>query len=108
MPEFDALKRGGGFARGRGRLQRQIRTAFSMAGKPQLSTSELLGWTHSRLHLLRAPVRRHHRQRVRSAADQLAERVGRSPKGKGKPCTVRPNRGKFSSDFNGAKTALRS
>jgi len=85
MPEFDALKRGGGFARGRGRLQRQIRTAFSMTGRSTLSTSELLGWTHSRLHLLRAPVRRHHRQRVRSAADQLAERVGRNSRGKGRP-----------------------
>ena len=92
-----------------------------MAGKPQLSTSELLGWTHSRLHLLRAPVRRHHRQRVRSAADQLAERVGRSPKGEGQADLVEAqmtvqeviffaqfNRGKFSSDFNGAETALRS
>src|SRR5262245_36464726 len=85
LSEFDALKRGGGFARGRGRLQRQIRTAFSMTGRSTLSTSELLGWTHSRLHLLRAPVRRHHRQRVRSAADQLAERVGRSSRGKGRP-----------------------
>jgi hypothetical protein len=85
MSKYDTLIPGGGFARGRGRIQRQIRTAFSMIGKSMLSTSELLGWTHSRLHLLRAPVLRHHRRRLRSAADQLAERVGRSSRGKGRP-----------------------
>jgi|AmaraimetFIIA100_FD_contig_71_1380867_length_1967_multi_7_in_0_out_0_3 hypothetical protein len=32
LPEFDVLKRGGGFARGRGRIQRQLVKAFGMTG----------------------------------------------------------------------------
>jgi hypothetical protein len=58
LPGFPSLNRGGDHARGRGRIQRQVRTAFGMTGQSTLSTTELLPWTHSRLQLVRAPVRR--------------------------------------------------
>ena len=77
LSEFPSLKRGGGFARGRGRIQRQIAKAFSMIDRPVLSTSELLPRTHSGLALAHTKVRRCHREDLRRACDQLAVRVGR-------------------------------
>ena len=72
LPEFPTLKRGGDFARGRGRIQRQVTRAFAMLGRSPLSTSELLGWTHSHLPLLGAKVRRQHRTDVRRACPRHA------------------------------------
>jgi hypothetical protein len=56
-----------------------------MLQRSPLSTSELLGWTHSHLRLLRAPVRRQHHADVRVACARVALLVGRSPTGKGRP-----------------------
>jgi hypothetical protein len=53
MPLIDATNRREGLARGRGRIQRQIRRAFLASDRPTLSTSDLLSWTHVR-HLLDA------------------------------------------------------
>jgi len=41
MPEFEVLKRGGGYARGRGRNQRAVIRAFAMLGRSPLTTSEI-------------------------------------------------------------------
>jgi hypothetical protein len=40
LPEFPSLKRGGGYARGRGRVQRQIVRAFMMTGRSVLGTDD--------------------------------------------------------------------
>lgn len=85
MSEYPSLKRGGGHARGRGRIQRQIRRAFLIADRTVLHTGELLRWSHAHLVLMRAKVRPTHYADLRHACDQLAERVGRSKTGKGRP-----------------------
>src|SRR5262249_60486285 len=48
-------------------------------------TGELLRWSHAHLVLMRAKVRPTHYADLRHACDQLAERVGRSKTGKGRP-----------------------
>jgi hypothetical protein len=40
LPEFPSLKRGGGYARGRGRIQRQIVRACMMTGRSVLGTDD--------------------------------------------------------------------
>src|SRR5262249_180449 len=85
LPEFPTLKRSGGFARGRGWIQSQGMGALGMLRGSPLSTSEVLGWTHSHLPLRGARVRRQHRTDVRGACDQIATRIGRSSRGKGQP-----------------------
>src|SRR5262249_4183514 len=91
MSEYPSLKRGGGHARGRGRIQRQIRRAFLIADRTVLHTGELLRWSHAHLVLMRAKVRPTHYADLRHACDQLAERVGRSKTGKGRPVLWRLN-----------------
>ena len=56
-----------------------------MLSRSPLSTSELALWTHSHLPLRGRRVRYWHCEEIRRACDQLAERAGRSSRGKGRP-----------------------
>ena len=71
-----------------GRVIRGITRAFIAAGNRDLTTSELLVWTHIRAVCegRNSPRERHYYCKdVRRTADRIAERVGRSSKGEGRP-----------------------
>jgi hypothetical protein len=53
LPVFGPLNRAGTKARGRGRIQRAIVKAFAFTGRPTLTTTELAGFSHAHLRLLR-------------------------------------------------------
>jgi hypothetical protein len=71
-----------------GRVRRGIMRAFIAAGHRDLTTSQMLQWTHV-LALYRGPcsgyVRHYYRLDVRRCAEQFCERVGRSETGRGRP-----------------------
>jgi hypothetical protein len=69
-----------------GRVRRGIIRAFIAAGGRDLTTSELLVWTHALVLYRGAPmrVRRYLCLDVRRSADRICERTGRG-KGKGGP-----------------------
>ena len=71
-----------------GRVRRGIIRAFIASGGRDLTTSELLLWSHV-LALYRGPcsgyVRHYYRLDVRRCAEQFCERVGRSETGRGRP-----------------------
>ena len=79
-----------------GRVRRGIQRAFIAAGNRDLTTSELLQWSHA-LELYRgASLRQRHYycQWIRQAALRLCERVGRSDKGSGRPVLWRLRKSK--------------
>ena len=63
----------------RGPVQRRVRRAFIATGKPVLSTSQIVEWTHPR------PGTDWHdaRRSVRRVCERYCERVGRSDSGSG-------------------------
>jgi hypothetical protein len=66
---------------------RGIQRAFIAGGGRDLTTSELLQWSHALVLHRGAPMRERHYlcKDVRRAADRLCERVGRSDTGRGRP-----------------------
>ena len=79
-----------------GRVRRGIQRAFIAGGGRDLTTSELLQWSHA-LELYRgASLRQRHYycQWIRQAALRLCERVGRSDKGSGRPVLWRLRKSK--------------
>jgi hypothetical protein len=83
------LNRGGSWALGRGRVQKQVVWAFAITGRSVMTTGELLNWTHAPLP--RAWTKSmHHYGDVRRACARVAVRVGRGcGKGSGKGRPVR-------------------
>jgi hypothetical protein len=65
-------------ALGRGRVQAGVRRAFLATGKPVVSTTELLAWTHPRpIRVRRRNPRNSQRHAVRRVCEHCCERVGR-------------------------------
>ena len=64
-----------------GPVQRRVRRAFIVTGKPVLSTSQIVEWSHPR-----PGTNRHHACRsVRGVCERYCVRVGRSNSGSGRP-----------------------
>ena len=64
-----------------GPVQRRVRRAFIATGKPVLSTSQIVEWTHPRP----GTDRHHARRSVRRVCERYCERVGRGSNGRGTP-----------------------
>ena len=78
------LSRGGGHARGRGRIQRESWSALVFAGG-LATTSSVMDWVYARKRLKRRWVRDGRvYELVRRRLDAIADRVGRS-RGSGRP-----------------------
>jgi hypothetical protein len=58
-----------------GKVQRRIRRAYAALGKPVLTTSELMRWTHPRP----GGNRDNHRRAIRGAAKRYCDPVARVP-----------------------------
>jgi hypothetical protein len=63
-----------------GRVQRRVRRAFIATGKPVLSTSQIVEWSHPRP----GTDWHHARRSVRRVCERYCERVGRSDSGSGR------------------------
>ena len=90
MPERNRIDRLGGKRNHKhtGHIQRGITRAFIAAGGRDLTTPELLSWTHAQaLHRGASTWERNYlKGDVRRAAKRMCEQVGRSSgKGRGRP-----------------------
>jgi hypothetical protein len=76
-------------ALGRGRVQAGVKRAFLATGKPVLSTTELLAWTHPRpIWVRRRNPRNYQRRAIRRVCKRLCICVGHGS-GIGRPILLR-------------------